>query len=123
MSTTNPPHTHKHPIAHGIGKTIKWILGGFAALIVIIVVISLISVGNAVNHSQQSLQQVTPAKLAQIHDGYTKSQVQQIIGSPEHTQKLHDQGFNAEYWYYGTLADKTVQLVFDNGRLTGINQY
>jgi outer membrane protein assembly factor BamE (lipoprotein component of BamABCDE complex) len=120
MATTH----HTHPIAHGIGKTIKWIFLTIAGLIVVGVVISLISVGSAVNHSQQSLQQVTPNKLSMVHNGYTESQVQKIIGRPEHTQRLQDQGLGTtDYWYYGSLADRTVQLVFDNGHLTGINQY
>lgn len=107
-------------VGRGIGGTIKWIAIGGVALIVILVVIMIVSLGQAADESDKSSAQVGPQKYAQIKVGQTKAQVRNIIGGkPESVDETDIGGLSMECWYYGVLSsDSTYQFCFEGNRLS-----
>lgn len=111
-----------HSIGRGIGKTIKWTILSLGALIIVMIVAMMISLGSAANKSDQSAKGAA-AKMSHVHTGQTEGRVRNILGKPESTQSDQAQGLGkTDYWYYGVLAQGGYQLVFDNGHLTAINK-
>ena len=90
-----------------------------------IVAVSLFSLGSAVNKGDEAAKRFTQVR-SQISMGMYKSQVSYIAGEPEDTQSdtstFEGTTSTTDYWYYGVLSDGGWQLVFEDGRLTSINQ-
>lgn len=106
-------------IGRGIGGTIKWIVLAGAALIVVLVTVMMVSLGSAVDESDDSSAAVGPAKYQQIELGMTQQQVRRIIGAePQDQDETAVQGMTMSCWYYGILsAEGMYQFCFNNGRL------
>lgn len=110
-------------VARGVGHTIKWIVISAFALIVIIVVVALVSLGKASSNADKQSSRVA-AHIQQVHLGASKAQVRAILGKPDSTQRMVTSGLVDDTWYYGTLSAKgSWQFVFVNGRLTAKNRY
>jgi hypothetical protein len=116
---------HPHRVAHGVGSVIKWTIAILALFILVVMVIAIIGIGSAVNKSEESSKQVSPASYSQVHNGMTTSELQQLLGRPERTDMSEVSGLgNLSCWYYGILAASgSYQFCFENGQLAYKSQY
>lgn len=103
----------------GLGSVMKWTLIVGALLIVIIVIVAIAGIGKKANESQKSADSITAAKYQQVQNGQSEDVVKRILGKPEDMEATNVQGLGKENcWFYGTLAPKTTQICFDNGKVS-----
>jgi hypothetical protein len=100
-------------------KAIKAALTLFALAFCIIIIVGIANVGKAVNHDQQTSDNVS-AVWSQVHVGQSKSTVQAILGTPDDTTTMQMSNFNGGTdtqitWMYGTLGSTTYSVDFING--------
>jgi hypothetical protein len=108
----------------GLGKTIKFAVFAVFAIVAVIIVVAVVSVGGAVNKSDKSSKQVTPAKYAQITTGMSQTAVEQLLGKPETTNSTTIAGQTDNCIEYGVLAQSgTYQFCFSNGSLAEKSQF
>jgi outer membrane protein assembly factor BamE (lipoprotein component of BamABCDE complex) len=99
----------------GLGKVVKWLLIIGALIIVIAIIAVVVGLGNAANESEESSEQVTPAKYAQVQNGDSQANVRSLLGDPENTDTTNVKGLGqSDCWYYGVLAKQTTQICFNN---------
>jgi uncharacterized protein YceK len=88
------------------------LLGGCAA--------SLVSLGNTVNHDQNTSNRVAQ-HWSEIYVGQTEAEVSSILGKPddqssdEIADPLGGSPTKMDMWMYGTLSDQTYSVSFTNG--------
>lgn len=102
-------------------KVLKIIIGAIVAFFLISAIIGLVSVGNKVNHDNQTSKNVGHV-WSLVHVGQTKSEVRGILGKPDDTTKSESSNFEGgtdtyETWMYGTLGSTTYSVDFINGRV------
>jgi len=107
-----------------VGKLVKWTLILGSLIIVVVIVISIVGIGSAVNKSDKSSAQVDPAAFSALSMGTSASTVRRMFGGPESTNTTSVAGFSETCWMYGVLAAKgSYEFCFQHGKLTVKNRF
>ena len=110
--------------ARGVGRLVKWTLILGALIIVVVIVISIVGIGSAVNKSDKSSAQVDPAAFSTLSMGTSASTVRRMFGAPESTSTTSMAGFSETCWMYGVLSAKgSYEFCFQHGKLTVKNSF
>ena len=57
-----------------------------------------------------------------VRMGTSMQEIEERFGRPDSTQEMRSGFGSSEYWYYNTWGE-SIQVGFDNGRVTSVNRF